>query len=506
MNAFIHSTEPSSAARLTSRPRVGVTLMEVIFAIGVILAGLVGIAALIPIAVDNANATMELDRSISESISASAKAEAADLSDLGQLVMFDKPIQGSVPVAGTTCQPSGRIVTVRDKIDAMLVNLPCLDSPGYGHGGGTALAAGLCIDPLGMSNVALDGTYTANPSAIEPFVAPDPSDSAYDVSRFPYFSERYNVLSPPNQAVNTPATFGAGLTKPWPMGPRMYRLSVKSPLYDSIDDGVPALPDYLYQASLISKRSMNNLFRASGGVAGLDGDHKEDPPSLLSSSTLFGSAAIDNGFTRDSRYSWFITLAPPFLGGNSFRQSIVIVKDRLPPTPRRLGDPLSLQKPSYAASDEDDNPESENLAWVGVAIGFSGGAGGDVRIFGSGFTDDLVQPGQYVMLSRQPHLITAGGLVANGPAVHRWYKVLRVGDSRTIPNLATGETVVPNWPHGTPPPVWSRWLTLSGPDWTFQDESGGSMGGGNTSAIDDTFCTIVPGAVSVIESQIRLDL
>ena len=48
--------------------------------------------------------------------------------------------------------------------------------------------------------------------------------------------------------------------------------------------------------------------------------------------------------------------------------------------------------------------------------------------------------------------------------------------------------------------VWRRWVTLAGPDWAFQDEPAGT----NTTPIDDTFCTIVSGAVSVVESEVLI--
>jgi hypothetical protein len=57
-----------------------------------------------------------------------------------------------------------------------------------------------------------------------------------------------------------------------------------------------------------------------------------------------------------------------------------------------------------------------------------------------------------------------------------------------------------SWPAGNQA-VWSRRVSLAGPDWAFQDEPAGT----NISPIDDTFMTIVEGAVSVIESEVRLN-
>lgn len=513
MNSFLFTSETlmNSSHRLSIHR--GVTLMEVIFAIGAILGGLVGLAALIPLAADNAKATMELDRSISESVSAAALARARSFDDLNELVMFDKPVQGSVGDGRTAHQPTGAMVTVADWLNGGFVTTTTsdvvpLNSPGYGHGIGTdALLGGICIDPLGMPDLNLDQSFASDPSAVLPFVAPAAADSAFDASRFPYFNERYTVLGQPNATIGSPAGFGglgtANPTRPWPMGPRMHRVTLKSPERETLVTGGLTIP-FCTQARLLPKAAINRTFFSSGGVNDLDGDHQDDPKSFQANSANLTDAAgdvysIDSSYSRTSRYSWFATLAPPFLGGNSFRQSIVIVRDRLPPVPQRLGDPLSLQKTSYPVDSSDDNPEAERLTWVGDAVGFEGGAGGDVQIFGSDAVSDEITTGQWVMLSRQPHQFFTGTAPppprASGPAVHRWFKVLRVSDSER-PDPST----IPNWPHADPPPVWSRWITLAGPDWAFQDEATG-----NTTAIDDTFCTIVTGAVSVIESEVILN-
>jgi hypothetical protein len=105
--------------------------------------------------------------------------------------------------------------------------------------------------------------------------------------------------------------------------------------------------------------------------------------------------------------------------------------------------------------------------------------------------------GEWVMLSRQPFDLTVTPHLPIGPAVHRWYRVLRVGEPTY--GLITTDLGEGNWPTAAGDPrVWQRTVTLAGPDWSF------GISSPNVELRDDTFCTIVTGAVSVSESEVTL--
>ncbi|EGF24597.1 hypothetical protein RBWH47_03645 [Rhodopirellula baltica WH47] len=495
--------------------RGGVTLMETVFAMGVILTGLLGLAALIPIASDNAKSAMELDRSISESTAAAAIGAAQKFHDLDKLVIYYKPVSTSPGAPGETL--TAQVLSIRD---AMTVGgFPSeekekLSSPGYGHPDSKAgIQAGICIDPLGMPDLRTllpgpstpaNGNYADNVSA-SPFAATANTDSAYDFSRFPYYNERYKILTPPNDPVrasNGPVASGPVPPNrpqmPFPMSPRMWRATLRSEMF------AETTPVYRHQ--IISRAYAEHVFRGSGGLSVVDGSKPSDPASVLLTKTVMTSGVTtDSGTTNSSEYTWFATLVPPFLGGNSYRQSIVVVRQRSLEVPQRLDDPLALQKRSYAADDSDDNPRGERIAWVGNWIGFVGGAGGEVELYGSASVDSEIRTGEWVMLSRQPHQVGGGpltlGMSAQGPAVHRWYRVLRVDEPQY--GFINGGGFGAGWndsDSNTNPEVWRRTVTLDGPDWTFQDESSG-----NVTHIDDTYCTIVSGAVSVVESEVVIE-
>lgn len=479
--------------------RDGITLMETIFAIGIILTGLVGLAALIPVAANNAKATLELDRSVSESTSAAANGLIRNFIEPNNMVIFDRPAAESYAnTAGTYgYNPSGMLRTVRSKLDATPPGK--LESPGYGHMPfNSGLSAGICIDPLGMPNLALDSAFVSDANGVMPpgspiFIPAADTDTAFDASRFPYYGERYAVLASPNVAIGTanPASPPPNAT-PWPMSPRMWRATLRAPMFEDIP--------LVRRHHLLTSAAVRNIFSGSGGLAPIDGAENSDPRSVLASRTNIGGVYVDGAQDRSTAYSWFATLAPPFLGGKTFRQSIVVVNQRVPPVPRRLNDVLALQKNPYAVSEPSENPSSERLTWIDPLspIGFNGGVGGEVELYGSQAISDEMVAGEWVMLSRQPHQsVTTGAppstvFVPTGPAVHRWFKVLRVSEPELHNNTSIGGAGSYR--------TWSRRVVLAGPDWAFHDE-----GTTNTTGVDDTYCTIVTGAVSVIESEVVIE-
>lgn len=471
--------------------RCGVTLMETIFAIGVIMTGLLGLAALIPVASQNAQATMEMDRSISESTSAAAAGLARSFNDLDRLVIMDKASPGSIgsfapppPTPFHGYAPTRNLQTVSRKL-ALPDSRGKLETPAYRHHPEqSGLKAALCLDPLGVPELSLidvpttSGFFVDNVNLTPQFVNPVNADTVYDYSRFPYYSERYRVLTPPNASIG-----GVGVAPNWPMSPRMWRCTLRSEMSPSVVNVRPW--------HIISTARARQLFQGFGGLVTLT--HSEDQAlrGVLIDRTTIGNRFVDAATSLASEYSWFATLAPPFAGDNPFRQSIVVVRQRELSVPQRDNDPAALSKNSYDIADAKDNPSGERLTWVGESIGFQGGVGGDVLLYGSEAINDEMNAGEWVMLSRQPHLL-GPPVVPTGTAVFRWYRVVRVDEPESGLVNNDFEWFGP----ASATPVWRRWVTLAGPDWIFQD--------GVVDQRDDTFCTIVTGAVSVIESEVVL--
>ena len=480
--------------------RYAVTLMEVVFAIGIVLAGLVGLAALIPIAASNAKATVEMDRSINESTSAETIAVLKQMIDLDSLVIYDKLAIDTQPNQALGIVPEQNAISVRYKTENQGVQVNGglttiyfgkLESPGYGHHPfGSGLTSAICVDPLGMPNPTFlpsekyDGAFRLPIDHTQP----NP-DNVFDYSRFPYFSEMSAVLAPPNENV-TQAGGAPFLT------PRMWRATLA---WDLQNDGIKPVN----RNEVIPHSVAQRLFRGFGDVSVLNGNEDGDPGSVLVSQTKIGVATqlFDASRDESSRYSWFLTLVPPFLGGNNFRQSFVVVDRRLPMVPRRQGDPAALNQTHHVIEDAKDNPDSEVLTWVGGAIGFADGTGGDVLLYGSDKVSSDVRVGEWVLLSRQPYAAPppnptgpAPPPVPTGPPVHRWFQVLSVDEPEF--GLINSTFAEANWT-GRDYPVWRRWVTLRGSDWAF--------GLGVNNLLDDTYCTIVKGAISVVESTVVIE-
>ncbi|WP_146579473.1 hypothetical protein [Neorhodopirellula pilleata] len=305
--------------------------------------------------------------------------------------------------------------------------------------------------------------------------------NAYDFSRFPYYSERYNVLGEPNASAST------GVAAPgWPMSPRMYRVTLRSP------DVPPIAP--LGREHLMNTMALQQIFGGFGSIERVSGNEDGDPSGVLINRSQINGAIIDTAASSASNYSWFATLSPDPSGGNPFKQSIVVVRQRLAPVPQRSGDPLALNSSVYTVEVADENASSERVTWIdpGSAIGFNGGAGGDVLVYGSNAVSDDINTGEWVMLSRQRYDTSVAPNIPTGAAIHRWFRVLRVEEAER----GTVDASYAGFPTGGSISVWRRWVTLAGSDWAFDD--------GVADQRDDTFCTIVTGAVSVIESEVEL--
>ncbi len=163
--------------------------------------------------------------------------------------------------------------------------------------------------------------------------------------------------------------------------------------------------------------------------------------------------------------------------------------------------------PTTQLTEVRDHPSSERIAWAYDFIGFKGGAGGDVAIIASGSVVDRIRPGQWVMLSRQDYSASLP-LAQRGPATHTWYRIV-AADAPTIPEITTANFpyrfagIDPSSPPANTSGMWSRVLTLDGPDWDFNLATPGTYG--DDFLQDDTIVTIVDGAVEVIQSQVLIE-
>lgn len=191
-------------------------------------------------------------------------------------------------------------------------------------------------------------------------------------------------------------------------------------------------------------------------------------------------------------FSWFATVNP-MPGGVYASVSIVVLKQR----DRGFDAPVGIDP----ASSPEDNADSERLAYVSYASGFSGGAGGTVHLISADNTTDTIPSGSWVMLSRH--------VPSTGAGVHRWYRVVGVsGDPQRL--TTNGSPTVDDTVLGCRIPggnyqVWRHKVLLDGPDWFFGYEVGGvPRNYADGTFADNTYATIVSDVVSVTERVLKI--
>ncbi len=161
--------------------------------------------------------------------------------------------------------------------------------------------------------------------------------------------------------------------------------------------------------------------------------------------------------------------------------------------------------PTSMATDPKQNAQSERVAYVCEASGFTGGAGGSVRLVANDSLLSDLTTGEWIMLSR----FTSTFDYTTDPlptVVHRWFRVAAVDKEAqkvvTNGNASTGDSVL----NGKLPltsgsaSVWTRVVYLDGSDWNF---------GLDTSSTEDfsnnTFATLFKNVITVTERMVPLE-
>jgi len=472
--------------------RDGVTIIEVLFAIGVILIGLLGVLAVIPIAGRDAGEAIRLDAANRIAAGIADELQARDLASLDGLVYVDNdPSQAddflttsqiltpfvNYPAENAPTNLGNPWRSLGEVIDAPVVpnttgsgppniRIKGLDSPGLASrfpGSGptyrTTRMASFCLDPDFFSKNAtgaLGGTR-----------------NAYQPSRFPYYSEWYSGVTDP--AANL------GSVGAMPPMPRMYRVGA----------GGTSGGGGAFAASVIA----DALTHADGSLMMYRPKDKTLAPSQVMNN-LDVAGATAGSRRSPGRYTWLATVTPPLDNSNHYNVTVVVIESR--EAFANLYDAASAPPVSSA----DVNPASERVFWVTNPVQL--GSTIEVTAYGPNTVDDSIRVGQWVMLSRQVYQTSNGFPTGNPvqphptqPAVHRWYRVQRV--------LGREEGAFTQPPFDPTSGVWRRQVVLEGPNWQFGFENNGNGGAAEVLLADDTYMTVVSGAVSIKEFTLELE-
>lgn len=404
-NSRAHGSNASGGAC----DRDGATIIEVMFSIGILLFGLVGIAAFIPAASKLARNSIDLNRGAS----------------IGQTVTQEFNARGYGETA--------RWRRIDDSLGSGTVaNVP--------RNAVTALPAPVAIDPLFVSRrenlVAAGSVIGISEGQYNRFV---PGTSNYfRRGLFPYYDFTHNPLIDPRLGTQTNA---------WPQTmPRLVRAIVG-------ERGTGSVPSPLAAG------------RLTDDVDQLVFNTPQDKTLPVSQVMRIGAVAPSNAAfpipaARSGRpeYSWFATVQPqsPTTG----TLSVVVISGR----DRTFATPADGTPPSAEPSEPLEVPE--RLAYVSSAVAnFRGGAGGTVTLTASANVSSELRTDGWVMLMRNT-VDLVNGVPQLGPPRHAWYRVVQADRE------AIFDTNFPDPGGGPNKNVWHRNVTLEGPDWTFNEIPG----------------------------------
>jgi hypothetical protein len=449
--------------------RRGVTLLEVMFSIGIVLFGLMGIAAILPFAERQARGAATLDAGMAHAQRVQQQVQALGYLDpQSWIVVNDVP---AIPprLNGGTWDTSGgpTLSTLRYmRPQEMIESFGQLGEPAVFTGGPSLVPGGACLDPTFVC-LATNTVDVPAPNYFEVTQLPSamsPAGNGYRRGVFPYYKEHYNPYTNPTELVT-------GGTR-WPVLPRLLRAAGEIPRRQL--SGVVPSDVILPSQSIIGDRGVV----ADDALAlQFPGDQTKNVNQVFN---RYANPAVTNPLvaSRQSQadFSSIVTVNVRPGSAEAIATVVAIHKRTAFPSTWRTVEPPS--------TDPKRVPRAERLAHVSgwfPATGFIGGAGGTVVFTSSAAVSPDVRVGQWIMLSR----FNSG---AGNVVFHRWYRVVSTGPVVLGPQIDpfTGSSFA----------CWQRRVSLEGPDWTFAAV-------GNVQ--EATTATIVDGAVAATEFAIRLE-
>lgn len=395
-------SQPIVASHSGNRLR-GVSLVEVIFSIGVILIGLLGVMSILPLAGNRAQDSISLSvgSTFADSVFQRLKAER---------FFSNRRLRSIVEVPPASAPP--------DDIFRTLV-LPTNPA--------TRLEP-FCIDPLFVS----DSGYFTRPIPTAPAAFNRVQFGSYSVRFFPFYTLTHDPTTDPSapqtMMVTSPVNFSR-LT--------MRRVGISL-------QGSTVFLDSEQAYHLVESSDDVSFVRPSDRT---QSGYIQNLPAVLDSNDLslqpwqrYGSRIPTGEFT------WIATVVPQ--AGNRFASvSIVVIRKRQ----------RTLLVPERAAQNPQGNATDERLAYVTTATGFSGGAGGVVELVSSDKTVSRLVSGDWLMLSA----------MSNSGPVHRWYRVSAVDAEPQIVAENANNLFLNATDPALAREIWRRQVYLDGSDFPF---------------------------------------
>ena len=321
-----------------AQSRAGTTILEVMFAIFVVIVGLLGIASILPLAARNASDS-----------NAHNNAQA-----LGQRWFASfTALRLNEPNAFSSKQLGYDWYWFRDNASPGFQVFSHLNNPPASLPTSSVWAnQSICIDPM----------FYSEPSVRARIAETAGLDAGYRLAVFPYYRDTYDPLDDP-----------LATSSSLPPQPRMLRTTLG-----------------LSSTNIASRKLVEDIFASPDDVA-FDADETDNTQAAYRLFDASQAKALANG-----QYSWLATLAPiePFSNINdltpTYILSLVVMNRR---------DREYLATPLPAPGDAEAKPAGERLVSVLPLSGnFQNGTGGRVRLMANAQTSDVVHIGDWIML------------------------------------------------------------------------------------------------------------
>ncbi|MCC9601484.1 hypothetical protein LOC67_13085 [Stieleria sp. JC731] len=440
MNSFCINVRQAS--------RRGLSIMEVLFAIGVLTIGLLGVASILPVATNNASMALKTDRAVEE-INNRVATEIAEIAGKFDEVVIANNSASSLAATGlrfneVSTDSFGATISVYDKYTgASTVTQPNLPDA-------------FVIDPWFLTAAGTPRADSTTPGTIR---------NGYDRTMYPCYDPRmhpYNVS--PTDPIGS--SLGAGPTYPKLVDlPRFVRVGLS-----------------FNGTSLLSAMNAEVNARRSDDFSILVPDDRTKPPGLFVQRSANSSASLKKN-TVSSRFSSIVAMSRSDIGSNVFNAAVITMQDRKVVTvPGGYFDgsivrPASGNLPAhdlrpYTAWLPDDPaaPASfareESMIFPGEMVGYvsaaqrpiSGGGGAEFIFRTSRYVKPPVRNGSWVMLMRREYVrdpsVFPGISIVPGPLKFAWY---RVSDVVKEPAVVTRGGV----------DMYETQITVDGADWVF---------------------------------------
>ncbi|MEL6895700.1 MAG: hypothetical protein AAFP90_06340 [Planctomycetota bacterium] len=489
-----------------TNPRDGLSIMEVLFAIGVLTIGLVGLAHVLPVGIRQSTDALQRDETLAamENLVSETTARIASSQRIVNVpVVRAGPWVNNANLNAQTYRPLnvGQLFLASGPTAVNNFGnnqfFPGPSSSWYVEG--PVYHNGVCVDPWFLASA--DNRR-----------APTTDRNQYDRTRFPCYDPFANPLISAASNIRTaPWQFNTNTAEPVG-GPRLLRVSLssgssRSSVVNNERNVVSSPPRGVVEQFASAQSQRIPLVRPS------DDSYLPGARFTSDSGNLVGRQLINT-------YTAF-ALAQPDANDNAMTRVTTLVS-RSRNVVINEGATGANRFPLSPYTVDRNNPlyGDEILTYVSdvAAGGFIDGLGGEVVITVAADAPRTLREGTWVMLMRQPYTMTVNNgpnpplAVRGGGPVTRdggpQYAFYQISDVAIEPTDATVNDPI----HNVNRACWQARIRLEGPDWLFDDNIRASAAGvysaanadGTSAVHDNTFAVILPNVVAVFERRIAL--